>query len=69
MGYLLHWSPKILKTFVGFTTLVTLVNFGWLIMLSVQTFQPIIVFYRRGIFVYHHLGFLIRWLYNFGDFS
>ena len=26
---------------------------GWLIKISVQTFQPIIIIYRRGNFVYH----------------
>ena len=27
---------------------------GWFIKLSVQTFQPLILLYRRGNFVYHH---------------
>ena len=30
---------------------VLLLNFDWL---SVQSFQPLIVIYRRGNFVYHH---------------
>ena len=29
---------------------------GWFIKLIVQTFQAIIVMYRRGNFVYHHWG-------------
>ena len=35
-------------------------NFNWLINLSVQTFQPLIVIYIMGNFVYHHWG-LIYW--------
>ena len=31
-----------------------LILIGWFIMLSVQTFQPHIVIYRKGNFVYHH---------------
>ena len=35
---------------------------GWLIKLSVQTFHPLIVFYRRGIFVYENWEcLLIYW--------
>ncbi len=30
--------------------------FSWFIQLSVQTFKPLIVMYRRGNFVYHHRG-------------
>ena len=30
---------------------------GSFIKLNVQTFQPLILFYRRGNFVYHHCGF------------
>ena len=30
---------------------------GWFINLSDQTFQPLIVIYRSGSFVYHNLGF------------
>ena len=43
--------------FVGLTTLGIIPNYDWLvIMLSVKTFQSLIVIYRRGNFVSHHLG-------------
>ena len=29
---------------------------GWFIKLNVQTFQPLIIIYMRGNFVYHHWG-------------
>ena len=42
--------------------LLNLIN--WLIVLSVQTFQLLIVIYKRGNFVYYHGQLLqfIRWL-------
>ena len=32
---------------------------GWVIKLSVETFQPLIVIYKRGKFVYHHWRYII----------
>ena len=55
-----YTSPQsfiIVFLFVGFITLGTLVIsvlIGCLIKLSVLTFQPLILMYRRGNFVYHH---------------
>ena len=47
-----HKSPKFIINnvflFVGLTTL----GFGWFIKLSVPTYQPLIVIYRRYNFVY-----------------
>ena len=43
--------PKFLLAFICLTTLI-----GLFIKLSVLTFQPKIVIYRRGNFVYHHCG-------------
>ena len=45
--------------FVGLTTLQTFtywILISWFIRLRVQTFQPIIIFYRRDNFVYCHWG-------------
>ena len=43
--------------FVGLTTMGTSMNFiGCFITLSVQTFQLLIVIYRRSNFVYHYRG-------------
>ena len=53
MGCLLHQYPKFYNKvflFFGLITIRTWVNFDWL----AQTFQPLIVIYRRGNFVYHH---------------
>ena len=47
--------PKVFNVFL-FVGLITLGNFiGWVIKLSVQTFQPLNVIYSRGNFVYHHI--------------
>ena len=46
--------PKVLVFFVGFTNLGTFI--GCLNKLSVQTFQSLILIYRRGNFVCHHWG-------------
>ena len=54
---LLHWFPKSYNnnTLVyGLTNLETLI--GWLNKLSVKTFQPLIVIYIMGNFVYRHWG-------------
>ena len=42
--FLIHWLNNFGKWIL----------IGWLIKFSVQTFQPLIVNYRRGNFVYHH---------------
>ena len=54
-----HTSPQsfimtLFTLFVSSTTLRTLLNFGLLFKLSHQTFQPLIVIYITGHFVYHH---------------
>ena len=64
MGCLLHESPKFHNTvflFVGLTTLGTLMIFciGWFFNFGVQTFQPLILIYRSGNFVYHHWGCIL----------
>ena len=41
----------------GTITLETFKNFDWFNKLSVQTFQPLIVIYGRGSFMYHLWGF------------
>ena len=43
-----------ISTFFLFVGLKTLILICWFIKLSVQTFQPLIVIYRRGKFMYHH---------------
>ena len=51
MGALLHQSPKFYNNVflcVSLPTLGTLVNFYW----RIQTFQPLILIYKRGNFVY-----------------
>ena len=53
MGYLLHKSPKFYYNvflFIGLNTLGTLNEFDWLVY-QIE-FQPLIVIYRRGNFVY-----------------
>ena len=44
--------------FVGLTTLGDFkwILIGWFIKLKVKTFQPLIIIYKMGNFVYYHLG-------------
>ena len=46
LRFLIHW----LNNFRDFYWILI----GWFIKLSVQSFQPLIVIYGRGNFVYHH---------------
>ena len=51
--------PKVFNNALSFVDLKTMGTFkgiliGWIIELSVQMFQPIIVIYIRSNFVYHH---------------
>ena len=58
LGCLLHLYPEFHNNvflFVGLTILGTLVNFiCWFVELSVQKFQPLILIYKRGKFVYYN---------------
>ena len=59
LGCLLHWYPNFCNKVFLIRWLNNFRDFywiliGWFIKLNVQTFQPLIVIYRRGSFVYHH---------------
>ena len=49
-GFLIRW----LNNFGDFS----LILIGWFINLSVQTFQPLIIIYRRDNFVYHYWEYI-----------
>ena len=55
IGLFVKLLPKIFNPvflFVNLTTLGTFINFDWLVHVSAQTFQPLVVIYRRDNFMY-----------------
>ena len=47
--------PKVfIERFLSVASTTYCILIGWFIRFGVQTFQPLIVIYRRGKFVYHH---------------
>ena len=59
-GLLITLVPKDCNNVLFFVAITTLgiywILIDWIIKMRVQTFQPLIVIYRRGNFDYHHLG-------------
>ena len=56
IGYLLQLPPKFKKKpcLIRWGALLNVI--GLFIKVTVQKFLPLVVIYRRGVFLYHHLG-------------